>query len=174
MKQWRMWGMGAATAAIVSCTSSQPIPEPVELKPIAIGTMTIVTGQTVYVPVYSHIYTVDRSRRVDLTTTLSIRNTDLDNAIVITSVRYFNTNGNIIRTDLQNPGELPSLASIDFVVNQSDTDGGTGASFIVEWVSATPVSDPVIEAVMIDTTTNQGIALISPGRIVQRRSAEGN
>lgn len=175
MKRWLTWGLGAATATIVACTASQPAPEPkTQLKPIAVETMTVVTGQTVYVPVYSHIYTVDRSRRIDLTATLSIRNTDVDHAIVITSVKYFGTNGNLIRTDLERPGELPPLASTDFVVDQSDTNGGVGASFIVEWIAEAAVSDPVIEAVMIDTISNQGISFTSPGRVIQRRNAESN
>lgn len=161
--------------AIVSCALSQPAPEPTrQLKPVTLDVSKVVTGQTVYVPIYSHIYTVNQSRSIDLTATLSIRNTDLNHPIVITFVKYYGTNGDLIRTDLESPVELPPLASTDFVVDQSDTGGGVGANFIVEWVAAAEVSDPVIEAVMVDIVNNQGISFISPGRVIQRRAPEGN
>lgn len=38
---------------------------------------TVVTGQTIYVPIYSHIYFQNQSRTLNLTATLSIRNSDL-------------------------------------------------------------------------------------------------
>jgi len=47
-----------------------------------------VAGQTIYVPVYSHIYHDDGKKTFNLAATLSIRNTDLENPIVITFVRY--------------------------------------------------------------------------------------
>lgn len=175
MKRWLKLGLGMATVAIVGCSSSQPAPKPEsQLRQVALETITVVTGQTVYVPIYSHIYTVDESRRVDLTATLSIRNTDLNHSIVVTSVRYYGTDGNLIKTDLENPGELSPLASADFVVDQADTDGGVGANFIVEWVAETEVSEPVIEAIMIDTISNQGISFVSPGRVIQQRNTESN
>lgn len=179
MRQWlrlRLSGMAiVAIMAIVACATSQPAPKPtVQLKQVTLDTSKIVVGQTVYVPIYSHIYTVSQSRSIDLTATLSIRNTDLSHSIVIASVRYYDTAGNLVRTDLENPVELPALASTDFVVDQADTEGGVGANFIVEWAAETAVSDPVIEAVMIDTLSNQGISFISPGRVIQRRSSAGS
>lgn len=172
----RLGGIILALGMLAACsTRSQPVAKPeVQLKEIALDTNKIVMGGTVYVPVYSHIYTVDQTRRMDLTATLSIRNTDLTHAIAITSVKYYDNYGDLVRTDIENPTELPSLASVDFVVEQSDASGGVGANFIVEWVAEATVSDPVIEAVMIDTISNQGISFISPGRVIQTRSAEAN
>lgn len=179
MKQWLNLGLVIAITVITACAASRPISKPAskpeaQLKPVTLDASRIVVGQTVYVPIYSHIYTVDQSRRMDLTATLSIRNTDLDHAIVITSVKYYNTNGNLVRTDLEKPAELSPLASIDFVVAQSDTNGGVGANFIVEWVADAKVSAPVIEAVMIDTLSNQGISFISSGRVIQQQGPTGN
>ena len=45
-------------------------------------------GQTVYVPIYSHIYIGDRERPFLLAATLSIRNTDPDHQITVLSVNY--------------------------------------------------------------------------------------
>ena len=50
-------------------------------------------GQTIYVPVYSHIYSRDELRTFDLTVTLSMRNTDREQPIVLTSVSYYDTSG---------------------------------------------------------------------------------
>lgn len=130
----------------------------------------IVTGQTVYVPVYSHIYQhSNRNPVLNLSATLSIRNTDLVNPIVIRSVRYYDDHGELIKTYLEQPVELPRLGSIDYLVETEDTRGGLGANFIVEWVAETSVSEPVIEALMLNTSGNQGISFISLGRVIQRQ-----
>lgn len=156
--------------ALVACTSSQPNPKPTpQLKVITLNNVKAVEGQTVYVPVYSHIYTVNQNQTMDLAVTLSVRNTDLTNPIIISSVRYYNTNGELVRQYLEQPVELRPLASAEFVVNQEDTSGGVGANFIVEWLAQKQVSNPVIEAVMMNTMGNQGISFVSPGRVIKNR-----
>lgn len=149
--------------------SSPPVP-PAPLKTVALdNTVNIVAGQTVYVPVYSHIYTVEQRRTIDLTATLSVRNTDPTNPIIISSVNYFNSNGTLVRKYLEQPVELNPMAATEYVISQQDASGGAGASFIVEWVAQTPVSNPVIEAVMIHTLGNQGISFVGQGRVIKSR-----
>src|SRR5690349_18338532 len=63
----------------------------------------IVRGQTIYVPVYSEIYHHNRQEIFYLAATLSIRNTDLNNSIIITSVRYYDSNGKLVKQYLNNP-----------------------------------------------------------------------
>src|SRR5215831_2679018 len=58
---------------------------PEELDTVVRGGNTTVTGQTIYVPIYSHIYFQNKSRTLNLTATLSIRNTDLTHAITVTA-----------------------------------------------------------------------------------------
>ena len=118
-----------------------------------------VQGQTVYVPVYSHIYH-QRGRPQLLTITLSVRNTDLEREILLTSVRYYDTSGREVKSHLEKPLRISALATIEFVVARDDTTGGSGANFIVEWVAGEPVPEPVVEAVMIDTSGNQGISFV--------------
>jgi hypothetical protein len=127
----------------------------------------IAMGQTIYVPVYSHIYYENQKEVLYLSATLSIRNTDLSNPIIITSVRYYNTEGKLIKQYLERPVELSPLASTDFIVERTDTSGGSGANFIVEWIAEKDVSKPVVEAVMISAASNQGISFVSPGRIIK-------
>jgi hypothetical protein len=126
-------------------------------------------GQTIYVPAYSDIPYVDAKRRYQLAVTLSIRNTDMVHPMHITSVRYTDTEGRFLRAYVEQPLRLGALAATAFVVAEGDTQGGTGASFLVEWRAEVPVHAPVIEAVMIGTVGAQGISFISPGRVLRTR-----
>lgn len=126
-----------------------------------------IVGQTIYVPIYSHIYIRDKSRILNLTATLSIRNTDAQNPIRITSARYYGTHGVLVREYLNEPLILAPMASTDFVVAEDDTSGGSGANFIVEWGAGVEVTEPVVEAVMISTASQQGISFVSTGRVIK-------
>jgi len=128
-----------------------------------------VAGQTIYVPIYSHVYHDDGKKAFNLAATLSIRNTDLAHPIVITFVRYYDTNGKLLRQYLEQPIQLNALASTDFVIDTTDISGGSGAKFIVEWIAQTEVSEPIIEAVMIGSGYQQGISFISFGKAIQSK-----
>jgi hypothetical protein len=124
-------------------------------------------GQLVYVPVYSHIYQQDRQKTFNLTTTLSIRNTDPYRSFTITEVSYFDSQGNVVEQYLDDPERLNPLSSTSFVIEERDLRGGVGANFIVNWKSDQAVTHPVIETVMISTTQQQGISFLSEGRVLQ-------
>jgi hypothetical protein len=128
-----------------------------------------VVRQTLYVPAYSHIYYYSRQHRILLAITLSIRNTDFAHPITITSVRYYDTPGQLIKEYLERPLSLAPLGSTDFVVEERDTRGGAGANFIVEWRAEERVNDPIVEAVMISSGT-QGISFVSPGRVIHGKN----
>ncbi len=134
-------------------------------------TLKIVTGQTIYVPIYSEIYYFDKSRTLQLAATLSVRNTDPQHPIIVTSVKYYNSDGNLVREHLENPLQLAPLASTDFIVNQNDQTGGSGANFLVEWVAETEVYEPIVEALMVSTSSQQGISFVSQGRVIESKSA---
>jgi len=171
----------AAVAVIVltSCTSqekpSQSVADIDRVNPsVKVVTLDknfkIVMGQTIYVPAYSYIYHYDRQESYNLTATLSIRNIDLTNPIIITSVRYNNSAGNLVRKYLERPTQLAALASTNFVVDSSDNSGGLGANFIVEWVAQTEVAQPIIETIMIGSSLQQGISWISPGKVIKSQN----
>ena len=123
-------------------------------------------GQTVYVPVYSHIYSGNRERTLDLAVTLSIRNTNLREAISLTSIDYYDSHGKLVKQYLESSQILGPMASIRYVVKESDTSGGSGANFVVKWNAETSVNPPVIESVMIGTQYQQGISFTSRGQII--------
>ena len=134
-------------------------------------TWKIATGQTIYVPIYSEIYYFDKSRTFQLAATLSIRNTDPKNQVIITSVNYYNSQGKIVRKHLDKPLRLQPLASTDFVVSENDQIGGSGANFMVEWIAETKVYEPIVEAIMVGTASQQGISFVSVGRVIETQSA---
>lgn len=122
----------------------------------------VAAGQTVYVPVYSHVYLRGGNEQL-LEVTLSIRNTDLDDAIVVKSIRYYDNEGRELREYLGSPILLRPLASTDFLVEERDTTGGVGANFLVEWVAEAVVTEPLIEAVMVGSEGNRAFAFARPG-----------
>ena len=123
----------------------------------------IVEGQTIYVPVYSHIY-ADGGKPHLLETTLSVRNLDPKRTISIKSVKYFDTNGAVIKEFLADEMNLPAMATAAFLVEKQDIRGGSGANFIVVWDAKEPVYEPLVEAVMVGFSETKSISFTSPGR----------
>ncbi len=121
--------------------------------------------QTIFVPAYSHVY-YRTGQEYLLAITLSVRNTSLTDSILLTSVRYYDTKGNLVKEYPKKVLQIPPMATAEFFVQDEDTSGGSGANFLVKWKATKNVSEPVIEAVMIGTTSGQGISLISPGRVI--------
>ena len=132
----------------------------------AIPAAAVISGQIVYVPIYSHIYAQGGKPHLP-EATLSIRNTDPQNAITINSVRYYDTQGNPIQKYLKTPLQIKPLATAEFLVEQKKVEGGSGANFIVEWVSDTNVNLPIIEAVMVGSVGQASISFARPGVAIQ-------
>ena len=154
--------MGCASQADPALSTS---PEPA----IQLIDLDVTTGQTIYVPAYSEMF-ISRDRTLDLAVTLTIHNTDFANPIILTSVRYYDTQGQLLREYLTEPRQLGPLASTDFFVDANEQSGGLGTNFIVEWVAEQPVFEPIVEAIMLNTSNNQGISLTSPGRVINQLS----
>ena len=126
-------------------------------------------GQLVYVPVYSHVYYGDYERKILLTGILSIRNTDPSQAITVTRADYYDSDGNLIKSYLPQTITLKPMASTRFIVKESDTKGGSGANFLVEWRAETEVNEPIMEGVMIGAAAQQGISFTSRGKALRRK-----
>ena len=140
---------------------------PPQTKAAEIPSKAVVAGQMVYVPVYSHIYTKG-GKPFLLEATLSIRNSDPKEDITIGSVRYYDTNGKLIRDYLEKPMLLKPLATAEFLVAQKEIEGGSGANFIVEWISDAKVNKPVIEAVMIGIEGQTSISFVRTGVAIEK------
>lgn len=124
-------------------------------------------GQTVYVPVYSNIFSGPRSRAFPLATTLAIRNTDLSASFRIIAIDYFDTNGKMVRRYVGKPIDVGPLASSYIHIDEKDVSGGFGANFIVRWEADRVINAPIIECVMIGANSGQGISFVSPGQEIK-------
>ena len=122
--------------------------------------------RTVYVPVYSNIY-ISGGGRLNMAVTLIVRNTDFTHPLIIKSVRYFDTGGQMIEDYLSIPHVLAPMASTYFFINQTDIRGGVGANYIVQWTADGASNTPVIEAVMAGTNGTQGFSFSSQGREIK-------
>lgn len=118
-----------------------------------------------YVPVYSHVYTDDAARPFLVAVTLVVRNTDSEAPRFLTAVKYFDSDGRLVRDYAPKPLRVAPMASAEFFVPQSDTKGGSSASFLVVWRGKTTAAEaPMAEAVMVGTATNQVVSFTSQGR----------
>lgn len=126
-------------------------------------------GQLVYVPVYSHIYQQNRQKTFNLTTTLSIRNADPYRPFTVTEVAYYDSKGNLIQQYVDSTEQINPLASTSYVIEEEDLRGGVGANFLIRWHSQEPIYPPVVEAVNISTSQQQGISFLSVGRVLQEQ-----
>ena len=124
-------------------------------------------GQTIYVPVYSNVFSGPRKRPLQLAATLSIRNTDKSASFRVTAIDYYDTNGKMVRRYLERPTVIGPLATMSVHIEEKDTAGGFGANHIVRWQANSVINAPVVECVMIGATGGQGISFISPGQEIR-------
>jgi Protein of unknown function (DUF3124) len=124
-------------------------------------------GQLIYVPVYSQIFFGDRQQPFNLAITLSLRNTDLASPIEITSVRYYDEKGKLIKEYAPPAVTIAPLAAARFFVKQSDVAAGSEPCFVVRWQAPQKVSPPIVEGLMVGTSFGQGISFTATGRVLQ-------
>lgn len=136
---------------------------------VARDTTLLMQSQTVYVPVYSHIYGGAKDKEIQLTATVFIRNTDPTMPLVIHEVSYYNTQGNLLKQYLSHPKKIAPLATTRFIVTESDTSGGSGANFIVKWQADRKMHAPLMEAIMISTRMQLGISFTSRGVVIDEK-----
>jgi hypothetical protein len=134
------------------------------------GGFQAVSGQKIYVPVYSSIYTSDQPLGFNLAVTLSIRNTDSAKPIILTYVKYFDHDGKLVQDHLKKPLLIEPMAAVEFFVRERDTRGGISASFLLEWLAEDSVTPPVVESVMMATASSRGVSFTTQGRVLSDRS----
>ncbi len=129
----------------------------------------IIYEQSVYAPVYSDIHNYSETHTLPLSAMLSVRNIDKFKKIFIQKIDYYDTKGKLIRAYLAKPIFLNPLETDCYVVDFSESKGGTGANFVVEWGNQEKTAYPIIETIMISTQNNMGISFISPSKIMAEK-----
>jgi hypothetical protein len=137
-----------------------------ELEPGA--TLPMAAGQTIYLPIFGQV-AFDAARPMTLTVTVSVRNTDETKPIIVTVIRHRDADGRAVREYLRPPARLAPRASLDVAIKPVDI-GVASSSVLVEWVADRPVTDPIVEAVMIGSTGGQGISFVEHGKVIDEKS----
>ena len=109
------------------------------------------TGQTIYLPIYSHMLYGNlgksgRASQVLLSALVSIRNTDPRRPLRILSARYYDTHGKLLGERVPTPTTLPPLGTLELFVELNDASGGSGANFLIHWDAVAPINPPLVEA----------------------------
>ncbi len=126
-------------------------------------------GQSLYLPIYSHIWHGDMATSGERTKTLvsvsvSIRNTDPVKSIRVLSAQYFDTDGKKLKEYVTSPKTIGPMGTHELFVPRSDDTGGSGANFVIVWKSDTPASPPMVEGVHANLPAGRAIAFISSAR----------
>ncbi len=129
----------------------------------------IVIRDTTYVPIYSDIYSETKDIRFNLTATLSLRNTSFKHSIYIAKVDYYNSFGKKTRSFLSKPIVLEPMQSVEYVIEENDTSGGTGANFIINWGANSVDVKPLFQGIMISTNGQQGVSFSTTGISISNR-----
>ena len=116
-----------------------------------------------YLSVYSQIYSETEHQTHDLTVTVSMRNANMD-TVFVTSAKYYNTHGELIRTYFDGPIFLLPMETVEIIIAELDKEGGTGGNFIFEWAADSESMEPLFEAVMISTSGQQGLSFTTEGK----------
>ena len=128
---------------------------------VNIDTTSLTDKHSVYVPVYSHIYTETGTSSLGLAGTLSIRNTSFTDSFYVTDVVYYGSQGEVLKRYADSTLIIRPMSSVEFVVERTEAKGGAGANFVVRWSANKPGIAPLIQMVMVETAT--GISLVTDG-----------
>lgn len=128
-------------------------------------------SQLVYLPVYSHIYhgnyaASGKAEKLLLSALVSIRNADPKRPIRVTSARYFNTEGKMLREFVPTPKVVPAFGTLELFVERHDESGGSGANFAISWDADSPVNTPVVEAVHVFIDYTRSVIFTTSGKAI--------
>ena len=124
--------------------------------------------QNIYVPVYTDVFHIDQSKLFPLTVTLSMRNTSMTDSVYVYQVDYHNSKGERLKQHIPESKMLvlAPLESYDLVINKMTYSGDTGANFILNWGKMQGKGGLFVQAVMINTSGQQGLSFITDGVII--------
>ncbi|MBO0341849.1 MAG: DUF3124 domain-containing protein [Allomuricauda sp.] len=122
---------------------------------------------TSYLSIYSEIYSETEHRTHNLTSTISMRNTNLKDTVYINKAEYFDTKGSPIRTYFDRPIYIKPMETVEIVIDEKDRSGGTGANFLFQWSIKPNSHEPYFEGVMISTSGQQGLSFTTQGQRVE-------
>lgn len=120
-----------------------------------------------YLSVYSQIYSFSQHQKFNLTGMISLRNISDKDTVYLLKADYFNTKGSKIRTYFDYPIFLAPLETIEIVIDQKDTEGGTGSNFIFEWKIPVNCPEPLFEGIMSSMESSQGLSFTTQAKRIE-------
>ncbi len=128
-------------------------------------------GQTLYLPIYSHIWhgdtTSDGQRaRTLVSVSVSIRNTDPVNPLRVLSAQYYDTDGKKLKEYVTSPKILGPMGTYELFVPRSDDTGGSGANFVIRWQSDKPTNPPVVQGFHANLPVGRSIAFATSAVVI--------
>lgn len=169
-----------AQGSPATAPSLPPAPTPTEQYPGA-GMSSSYTGptgitlfgwQTLYLPIRSHVYSGDINPRTGKPTEtpvsayVSIRNTDPRASLRVTSARYYNAEGQLLREFLPKPQSVAPLGSYELHVPRTNSPDTVGTNFIIVWNAERPINAPQVEAVHSD---GRALFFVTTARSIEPR-----
>ncbi len=120
-------------------------------------------GQTLYLPIYSHIWHGDgagsaKPAKTLVSISVSIRNTDPTKSIRVTSAQYFDTDGNKLREYLPAPRTIGPMGTYELFVPRNDDTGGSAANFVISWKADKPTSPPLVQGLHANLPSGRSVA----------------
>lgn len=130
-------------------------------------------GQTLYLPVYSHIWHGDRvvegryPLKSQVSALVSIRNTSMKSTIRVLSARFYSTEGKLLKEFVQKPVSINAMGTFELFVERKESEGGSGANFIIQWDAPSPTNPPIVEAVHADIKGHQTLTFTTSAHPIQ-------
>ena len=123
---------------------------------------TVRTG-SIYVPAYAQLPVGAGAFNVDLSVTLSIRNTSPKKVLAVRRIEFFDTSGKLIESYLSTPIGVRPYGTVNLFISVMDRRGGSGGNFVVDWGGDTDMSEPIIEAIMLGEFGGRAYSFVSRG-----------
>ncbi len=132
----------------------------------------LTTGNSIYVPIYSHVYhgNVDWTNKPEtkqMAVMVSIRNTDMQHPITISSIKYYGSDGKLVRDESAKAKTLAPMATMEIFVENKDSSGGAGANYVIVFTAQTPVNPPIIEALHTNFWGPGSVVFSTSGEVIQ-------
>src|ERR1700743_1973858 len=133
----------------------------------AIPTENLAVSGSFYVPVYSSVSMSQGKLRADFSVTLSVHNASETRPLVLKRDSYFDAWGQLFESYLTSPIAVKPFSTIEIFIATTDTRGGTGANFVVDWAATGEIAEPAVEGLMGGGVGSGHYAFISQGRPIK-------
>ena len=135
------------------------------------------TGQTVYLPIYAYVRYGDKdnkgaAKEEEVSTMVSIRSTEPERELRLLSLRYYNSDGKLLRDLLSKPRVLRPFQAAEFFIERRDIEGGSGAAALLRWEADAPVNPPLVQSLHIEVKLNRALSFTTEGVVIERAPAK--